>query len=540
MSATRFLLVLHGHIPDVVGHGVWPHGENWVYEAAAETYLPFLRTVETLWREGTPVKATVGLTPVLAEQLQDPRFVEGFRRYLAQRAKAAAEDVPRLVLGDGVEAPQPLLADVAERWRAWYEGLLADFEARPGHDLVASFRRLADVGVIEPIACAATHGFLPLLPTDRAIERQLDVGIRAHTRHFGRAPKGIWLPECAYRPAGPWVSPSDGRVEVRRGLEDFLAARGIRFFFVETHLVQGGVTHPAYGGAVFREDAGHTPYRIHAVPAIDGTPVGVLARDPLSSQQVWSGKVGYPGDGRYLEFHKKKWPSGHRYWRVTDSRLDLPEKLPYQPEAIPAALAAHATHFVTMLENAGRLPDGEPPIVVGMFDFELFGHWWFEGPEFLREVFRRLRGASTVRAATVSEAMAETPPRTRLTLPPGTWGRGGDFQVWWNAETADYWKRVDAVEKRMEDLEERARDGSIPDELLEALERQILLLQSSDWPFLIDNEVSKDYAAARIQRHAEDFDRLARMAESGEVDRGVLEEIGERDRLFHEELARRG
>ena len=317
---TRLLFVLHGHIPDVVGHGTWPHGENWLYEAAAESYLPFLARARALAADGVRVRFTVGLTPVLAEQLQDPRFKEGFPRYLAQRARAAALD--REALGTiGDEG-----AFLGEGWRRFYTDLRETFLALPGHDVVAAFRELADEGLIEPIASAATHGFLPLLPNDRAIARQLDVGLAAHERHFGRPARGIWLPECAYRPAGTWISPADGHAEERPGIEDFLAERGIDYFFVETHLVQGGVLRPAYGGRVASGARG-TPYRINAVVSSAGIPVAVFARDPLSSQQVWSGKVGYPGDGRYLEFHKKRAPSGHRYWRVTDSSLDLHEKL---------------------------------------------------------------------------------------------------------------------------------------------------------------------------------------------------------------------
>jgi 1,4-alpha-glucan branching enzyme len=528
---TQLVLVLHGHIPDVIGHGVWPHGANWLYEAAAETYIPFLRTVEALLAKGLPVKATIGMTPVLSEQLRDPRFKGGFVKYAAQRAKAARTDREHLAsLGDGAAA------DVAEFWNRYYLGILEDFAARPDQDLILSLRALAQQGAIEPIASAATHGFLPLLPDDRAIERQLDVGLRAHERNFGIRARGLWLPECAYRPAGPWRSPAGGPEVVRPGLEESLATFGVEFFFVETHLIQGGRTLPAYGGEVFREDEGGTPYRVYYLPAPAGR-VHVMARDPLSSQQVWSGKVGYPGDGRYLEFHKKRAPSGHRFWRVTDSRLDLHEKLPYEPAQVPAALASHADHFVSLLENVQPLEDGTPPVVVAMFDFELFGHWWFEGVEFLGAVFERLAARTTVVAVTASEAIAAVRNPRPVRMPAGTWGRGGDFQVWWNDGTIPFWREVEAVEKAMELFE--ARRASIPDELFSAMERQTLLLQSSDWPFLIDNEVSKDYAEKRIAEHTRDFWRLAAMAESGRVDTSVLAEIWEKDRVFEEELRSR-
>jgi 1,4-alpha-glucan branching enzyme len=524
---TSLVLVLHGHLPDVLGHGTWPHGANWLYEAAAETYLPFLRVAERLLDRGVPLKATVGMTPVLCEQLTDARFGPGFDAYLAQRAAAARADVAPLTAKGDTAAVR-----VAEFWVKFYEEARADFAAREG-GLLPAFRKLAERGALEMIASAATHGFLPLLPNDRAIDRQLDVGLAAHERHFGRKAAGIWLPECAYRPAGSWVSPADGHIETRCGLEDFLSARQVGFFFVETHLVKGGRHEPAYGGVVETPEGGSTPYRLHAVRASDGGRVGVLARDPLSSQQVWSGKVGYPGDGRYLEFHKKRAPSGHRYWRVTDSRLDLGDKLPYEPAAIAGALESHATHFVHLLESAPTLPNGEAATVVAMFDFELFGHWWFEGIEFLATVFEKLAGREGIVPRTASEALAST-SLEGIRMPAGTWGRGGDFQVWWNEHTVPYWREVSATELAIEKFE--ATRSAIPPRLFAALERQALLLQASDWPFLIDNEVSRDYADARIAGHVRDFWRLAKMAEGGTPDDAFLDELDDRDRLFAPEL----
>lgn len=531
---TRLLIVLHGHIPQVVGQGTWPHGANWLYEAAAETYLPFLRVVSELRAEGIPIKATIGLTPVLAEQLLDPRFKTGFRWYLRQRARAANEDREAFLVEKDERA-----AALAEAWRDLYLYLREQFEALPDQDIVRVFRELADAGEIEPMASAATHGFLPLLPNDRAIERQLDVGLAAFERHWGRPAHGIWIPECAYRPPGLWVSPADGHAEIRPGIEDFLAARGVRFFFVETHLVAGGLTPAAYGGNVFRDYEGQSPYRTHAVRAIDGTPVGVFARDPLSSQQVWSGVVGYPGDPRYLEFHKKS-GSGHRYWRVTDSKADLAFKKLYEPEKVHSVVSQHAAHFISMLRQVEPLSDGTPGLVVGMFDFELFGHWWFEGPSFLGELMRQVSKEPGIKMVTAWEALQETPPTSFLTMPPGTWGRNGTFEVWWNEHTVEYWQTVTRIEEHMEVLEERAREGKLSPELFEALERQTLLLQSSDWPFLIDNESARDYAEERILRHATDFELLARVADAPEsMQREVLDEIAKRDRSFGPELAGR-
>ena len=152
------VLVLHGHIPDVLGHGTWPHGANWLYEAAAETYQPFLIAVERLLAAGIPFKATVGMTPVLSEQLADERFTRGFEDYLAQRTRAAREDEARLSASGDAQA-----TSVAGFWSAFYEGLRSDFAGREG-GLTPSFHALAERGALEMIASAATHGFLPSPP----------------------------------------------------------------------------------------------------------------------------------------------------------------------------------------------------------------------------------------------------------------------------------------------------------------------------------------------------------------------------------------
>ncbi len=249
--------------------------------------------------------------------------------------------------------------------------------------------------------------------------------------------------------------------------------------------------------------------------------------------------MGYPGDGRYLEFHKRRAPGGHRYWRVTDPRLDLGAKEPWEAGRAAEAVEEHAAHFVRLLEEIPPLDDGSPPSAVAMFDFELFGHWWHEGVDFLRTVFSKVAESPRAVAMTAGEALAAAGPLPAVTLPAGTWGRGGDFRVWWNGQTIPYWCEVADIEKQMERFE--ARKNEIDPALFAALERETLLVHSSDWPFLIDNEVSKDYAFGRIAEHVADFWTLAQLADEGLPAEGdpAAAAIREKDRLFEEELRSR-
>lgn len=483
--------------------------------------------------DGVPWKATVGLTPILCEQLRDPRFPRSFRRYVRHRLSAAGRDA-RDFARRGHEA-EPL----ARAWRAHYEEALALFDALGG-DLVAPFARMAEEGRVEAIASAATHGFLPLLPSDAAAERQVDVGLAAHRRHFGRPARGFWLPECATRPAGTLVTPGLGTRVARRSIPSLLASRGLAFTFVETHLVAGRAGRPAYGGSGGERwdegtpaPTGGTPWAVHRVETDAGS-VALLARDPRSSEQVWSGEIGYPGDPAYLEFHRKAARGGLRYWSVTDAKGPLDGKELYDPAATAARVAAHAAHFCDLLEKTARTEPGAR-VVVAMFDFELFGHWWFEGVDFLAAVFRDLaRRGGAVRAATAWEAVRVAGEAPAIAPGAGSWGRGGDFRVWENAETRRYWTKVEEAEGLLR------RVGALDPRLLPAALRQALLLQASDWPFLVENGTARDYADRRVDEHFAAVEALAALASRpgrrSRADALLLARLARRDRAFAPEL----
>src|SRR5512146_2564892 len=132
--------VLHSHLPYVINHGTWPHGEDWLYEAAAETYLPILRILGELEQRGAALKANINLSPVLLEQLAHPRFKAGFPKYLQQKLDAARQDAREFgAQGEGH------MVQVAEFWQRFYAESQRDFDAI-GQNIIGAFKRFYDAG----------------------------------------------------------------------------------------------------------------------------------------------------------------------------------------------------------------------------------------------------------------------------------------------------------------------------------------------------------------------------------------------------------
>ncbi|MDQ2683035.1 MAG: DUF1957 domain-containing protein, partial [Chloroflexota bacterium] len=515
--------------------GKWPHGEEWVREAISDTYIPILNSLNDLVDDGVEFKLTVGITPILAEQLADESIIANFIQYAAERAAWASADVKRFE-DEGNEAAR----DLARYYHHWYARNLTNFQDKYGSDILGAFRTLQDAGYVEIATSAATHGYLPLLSRDSSIYGQIATGVEVYRRHFGREPKAIWLPECAYRPAYE----DDGTI--RPGIESFLAAQGLSVFFSETHTVEGGrPVGKAAGGTIGLYGAVERKYKAPVDPDLSppssGTTfrpywvgdapgqVAVLGRNDRTGQQVWSGTYGYPGDFVYREFHRKDPVSGLQYWRIGGADVDLGQKPLYEPDAAQQQLVGHAEHFAYLVEELleGYANEtGEFGVISSAYDTELFGHWWFEGADWLKHVLRRLAQSDKVELTTASEIIENHAPDRVMVLPESSWGAGGGHFTWLNPETDWMWPIIHAAETRMEGLVAQYPDASGElDRVLNQAARELLLLQSSDWPFLVTTGQAKDYAVKRFNEHVDRFNTLASALEANETPEGSTLEL---------------
>lgn len=604
-----FMFVLHSHLPYARLAGRWPHGEEWIHEAAAETYVPLLETLYDLAEEGVTYKINIGITPILAEQLADPLILQHFEEYLDERIAAARRDIlffsglpvdselplraeGRVVVTDEkataidarivteqraaveseaeaggnpprpavvttyepVPTAEPHLRYLAEWYKIHYENVKRAFKHRFGGDLIGAFRRLQDDGYIEIVTSAATHAYLPLLSRDSTIAAQLQVGRVSYQRLFGRRPRSFWLPECAYRPA--YYS----RGQLRVGLETFLAEHDYSVFFTEAHTITGGQPVGMAAGDIVG------PYgqikRRYVIPTVSDMPkrdtstfqayfvsdsaagegalhhsgVAILGRNAATGQQVWSAHLGYPGDFDYREFHKKAGTSGLKYWRVTGANHDLAVKDYYHPDWAAYKVEQHAEHFAHLVADQLReyyTETGSPGVVVSSYDTELFGHWWFEGVLWLEKVLRHLANDPSIELRTATEYVHAEPPTSVLHIPESSWGAGGNHFTWNNTDTRWMWTPIHDVELRMEGLVIRYPDPT-PEErtVLNQIAREALLLQSSDWPFLVTTGQARDYAIQRFNQHLERFTKLADSLDRKQPDVALAEQYYELDKVF--------
>ncbi len=515
----QVLLILHTHLP-YVHH---PHyddflEEDWLFEAMTETYLPLLFVLRDLERDGVPFKLSFSLTPPLLHMLRTPQLMLKFRRFIERRLELAESELKR-------QTADPLRQAAARHYRDRFNQMLEFFEERHG-DVVSGFVDLHASGQVEILASAATHGFLPLLLTEEAIRAQIGLGLRLHEETFGKPARGFWLPECAYRP----------------GLDRILKSMGIEWIVLDGPGIETATPTPP--------DGTFSPITL---------PSGVVAfgRDPECSQQIWSSIVGYPGDPAYRELYRdigydadyryiRPWLKsdgvrrniGMKYHRITGD-VPLHEKELWDVTEARARATTHAGNFLfnrsEQIKFQGARQDGRV-IVTAPFDTELFGHWWYEGPWFLEEVFRQAAGVGADLPFTFAlprEMLDEGIRGPRGFATACSWGQDGFFHVWLNDRNQWVWPHLHEMEERLiRRLRGEKAGNPLGRRILGQMARELLLAQSSDWPFIISMDTATYYAEQRLRDHIHRFFLLEEALDGGPLDVEELDRIEEQDAIF--------
>ncbi len=510
-------LALHAHLPFVrhPEHDQFLE-EDWLYEAITETYIPLLRVLESLVDDGVDFRLTMSLTPPLISMLDDNLLRRRFARRLDLLCELAEKEVRRTRL-------QPAFQNTAVLYRDRFFKARDHYRDRWKMDLTGAFRRLQEHGNLEIITSAATHGFLPLLRVNPiTVRAQIFIAAQHYRETFGRPPSGIWLPECGFYP----------------GLDEVMKQAGIRYFFVDSHAIQNASERATWG--------------VYA-PLCCPSGATAFGRDQESAKQVWSSIEGYPGDYDYREFYRDigydleldyirpyihgdgiRTNTGIKYYRVTGP---TDRKEPYISWVALNKAASHAEDFLSSRQRQIERLKGQvsrKPIVVAPYDAELFGHWWFEGPEWLNFLFRKIAGGQqSIRLTHPAEYLSEYPVNQVGMPSASSWGYRGYSDVWLNGSNDWIYRHIHAAADRMEELAGQfpRAEGKLRRALTQAA-RELLLAQASDWAFIMTRKTVVQYAVQQTKEHLLRFHRLYEMINKNDIQEDLLAQIEFQDNLF--------
>lgn len=517
MTKGYWIPVLHSHLP-FVKHPEYDYflEEHWLFEAISECYIPLLMQMKKMVDENIDFRLTTSITPPLAEMLADDLLMKKYKIHLLKQLELANKEIDRVK-----ELKE--YAEITVFYKNRYEEIVAFFDGFLSSNILNGYRHFSDLGKLEIITCGATHGFLPLLCENKiAVKTQIKIAVETHKKHFAKPPRGIWLPECAYYD----------------GLDEILAENNIEFFFLDSH------------GLVYSKPS--SKYGVFA-PVYTPKGVAVFGRDPESSKKVWSSKEGYPGDFNYRDFYRdigydldfdyiKPYisPDGNRvftgfkYHKITGNS-DYKEI--YNRKNALEVAREHAQNFhfdrEKQIEHLSKHMD-RMPMIVSPYDAELFGHWWFEGPDFLYELFKAMDRHKVIKAITPHEYLKQFNKNQVVIPSPSSWGDKGYYDVWINGGNDWIYRHLHAMASRMEFLAKRFYDeqNHIKVRVLNQLLRELLLAQSSDWAFLMTTKTAAEYSIKRTKEHISNFDKLYGMLINQNIDFAFLEWLEYKNSIF--------
>jgi 1,4-alpha-glucan branching enzyme len=503
------MIVLHAHLP-YVHHPEYERflEERWLFEAVTETYIPLIKFLDRLRDESVPFRLTLSVSPSLAAMLDDPILADRCERHLEMSIRLADAEIERTKAWPDVNR-------LAHMYRQLFEEARQVFVERSGKRILQVWREFAEQGLLELMTCASTHPFLPgLAAYPSSIRAQVVSAVDEHERIFGRKPKGLWLPECGFFP----------------GVDETLTAAGLRYTFVDGHGLENATPKPAFGACA---------------PVYCPSGLAVFGRLATTSKLVWSSLVGYPSDANYREYYRDigydldqeylapyayaagvRTPAGIKYHRITGPGQN---KHLYNPDHGREAAERHARDFVARCRDQAhrashRMP--MPPVLVSPYDAELFGHWWFEGPQWLYHVLRTIgREGGDIQLTTPSEYLAAHPVQQRAMPTPSSWGKNGYSEHWMNPKTLWLWPPIHEASARMSRTVAAAKTiapGSLEERTMRQAARELMLVQGSDWPFAITNGTTEEYAKRRFLDHLARFHDLLDDYEQGQIDQEKL------------------
>ena len=362
-------------------------------------------------------------------------------------------------------------------------------------DITSGFKYFFNQGNLLLITSAATHAFLPNFSEyPEVIRAQIVTAVDSFRRVFSVRPEGIWLPECGYYP----------------GLENILKESGIKFYISSAH------------GVMYSDDI---PEKGVFAPVSCKNGVTVFPREKESCRDIWSPTDGYPGDVVYREFYRDigfdlpidyirpyiqdddiRVNTGFKYFAITGTE----EKGLYDPQKAEKKLDEHVDNFLynreKMLSNMADLFQDRPALFTCPYDAELFGHWWFEGPQFIEKLLCSIAESDKLSCCTPNEYIVKYPQNQVISPKFSSWGDQGYGQVWLDGSNDWIYRHLFKIIEKMIELTQIYPDATgLKRRALNQAAREVLLSQASDWPLIMKTGTTVPYAIKRVKSHILNF-----------------------------------
>jgi 1,4-alpha-glucan branching enzyme len=511
-------ILLHAHLP-FVRHPEYSEflEESWLFEALSETYLPLLRTLNRLHADQVPINISMSFSPTLISMLVDEMLQERYVQHLDKLIHLGELEVERTGREDRQFQP------MARMYLELYQQNKQDYLDVYGRDIMSGFIRLAKSGQIELLTTPATYPFLPFYEHyPENVHAQIDNALRVYERVVGGVPNGMWIPEAGYF----------------YGMENYLREHGVQYFFT------------SFQGMLLSPDVPRSG--IYA-PGRTANGLYFFPRDISSASLVWSAKRGYPGDPAYRDFYrdighdlplgyispfihlgKNRVNTGYKYFAITGKTAD---KRPYDLAAAQAKLREHAQNFVfhhsMHMKKVGPLMS-QPPISTSPYTAELFGHWWFEGVQWLDAMLRELQvNGDGLQSITPTAYLKQYPEQQKIQPIFASWGNKGYAETWLDGSNDWIYRHIHMAINKMVELTERFPDATgLKRRALNQAAREVLLMQSLDWSVIMRNGASAQYASNRLRDHLANFYKVYDSLGEGRLSTEWLTRVERKNNLF--------
>jgi len=508
-------LILEAHVPfvreyvkdeDLIQAGE----EGRFFQFISEAFIPLLEVLTRLENDHVPFRLSLVISPILCHMLNDEHLQKKYLQYIDKQIEFGRLELERTLNNNNLnKLAQSYYNQVIDKRIAYTE--------RYEKNLLKAIDFFRRKGKIEILASSATHAFLPFISRNHeSLQAQMEIPNSIYRRYFGSIPQGFWLPSLGWTPE----------------LEPFLRAYNYTYTILNSHGLLLS-NPPPEKGCFF--------------PAKTPNGTFLLARDLYAGREIKKMAVDeiYRNNDKDIGYElpsekvsaflttEGRHRTGYMYWSRAENGLTVYDET--------AALEKVNTHTKAFIENTiARLQTAsknmkEIPISINAYNAGSFGHFWYEGSQFIETLFRMAAGYKELKFVCPSEYIFKQNLSSIQVVSPefSSSGKNGYAETWLDVSNDWIYRHLLRAMERMTELAERFPDDTgLKERALNQAAREILLAQSSDWPALLYRQDSTEYARSRAENSLRNFTTIYEALGSNYISTEWLTKLERRHNIF--------